>query len=144
MPLGSYWPRVNIWLAKDGLVQLSLWSIMTHINRKLICGLIQPPIRDWKGQCAAFQIRQLFYGDPYWSIPNWQNAHVYLIKPNVHHWKEYEMSGKDNGNTRIWHFDFLEMAWHQPQTNSVTLMQLSRVVLWIRKQLAMSEIKNTQ
>ena len=23
---------------------------------------------------------------------------------------------KNNGDTRIWHFDFLEMAWHQPQT----------------------------
>ena len=32
---------------------------------------------------------------------------------------------KPNGNTRTWHFDLLEIAWHQPQTSIVTLMQSS-------------------
>ena len=41
-----------------------------------------------------------------------------------------EISGKLNGNTRIWKFDLPEMVLKQPQTNNVTLMQLSRVVLW--------------
>ena len=27
---------------------------------------------------------------------------------------------KPNGNTRNWHFDLLEMAWHQPQPSIVT------------------------
>ena len=29
---------------------------------------------------------------------------------------------KQNGNSRIWHFNLLQMAWHQPQINMVTLM----------------------
>ena len=28
--------------------------------------------------------------------------------------KMYAIFGKHNGSTRIWHFDLLEMAWHQP------------------------------
>ena len=34
--------------------------------------------------------------------------------------------GKLNGSTRIWHFDLLEMAWHQLQTSIVTLIKLLR------------------
>ena len=33
------------------------------------------------------------------------------------------------GNTRIWHFDLLEIAWHYPQASIVTLLQPSHVVL---------------
>ena len=39
-------------------------------------------------------------------------------------------SGKHNGNTSIWHFDLLEIVWHQTQASIVTLMELSCVVLW--------------
>ena len=31
--------------------------------------------------------------------------------------------------TRIWHFGLLEMAWHEPQTNIPTFIQMSLVVL---------------
>ena len=41
----------------------------------------------------------------------------------------YESFGNHNGNTRIWHFDLLKMAYHQPQTSIVTLRQLWRVML---------------
>ena len=42
----------------------------------------------------------------------------------------YGISEKHNGNTRIWHFNLLEIAWHQSQTNIVALIKLSCVVLW--------------
>ena len=38
----------------------------------------------------------------------------------------------DNGNSYIWHLDLLKMACHQLQTSIVTLMQLSRAVLWTK------------
>ena len=44
------------------------------------------------------------------------------------------MFGKHNGNTRIRHFDLLEMVWHQPQTSIITLMQLPRVVFWAKNE----------
>ena len=34
--------------------------------------------------------------------------------------------------TSIWHFDLLEVAWHQPQTSIMSLIQLSCVVLWTK------------
>ena len=43
--------------------------------------------------------------------------------------KENRISGKHNGNTRIWHLDWLKMALCQAQTSVVTLL-LSRVLLW--------------
>ena len=47
--------------------------------------------------------------------------------------QKYGLFGKHNGNTRIWQFDLQEMAWHQPQTGNVGLMQQhSRVVLWTK------------
>ena len=42
--------------------------------------------------------------------------------------KRYGIFEKHNGNTRIWHFDLLEMARQQPQTSIITLMQLSCVM----------------
>ena len=39
---------------------------------------------------------------------------------------------KPNGNTRTWHFDLLEMAWHQPQPSIVTLMHFSCTVLGVK------------
>ena len=62
----------------------------------------------------------------------------------IHYRQKYGISGKHNGNTRIWHFDLLAMAWRQPQNFFVTLMQLSRVVLWAKMKLAMPAIKDTQ
>ena len=46
--------------------------------------------------------------------------------------QKYGRFGKYNGNARIWQFDLLELAWHQPQTGIVALMQHSRVVLWTK------------
>ena len=46
--------------------------------------------------------------------------------------KKREISGKHNENTRIWQIDLSEMVLKQPQTNNVTLTQLSRVVLWAK------------
>ena len=37
--------------------------------------------------------------------------------------------------TRIWHFNLLEIAWHQPRTSIVILMQFSHVVLWTKYNL---------
>ena len=51
---------------------------------------------------------------------------------------------KPNGNTRIWYFDFLEMARYQPQPSIVALMHLSCIVLGRKIQLVVSEIKATQ
>ena len=36
--------------------------------------------------------------------------------------QKFGIFGKHNGNSRIWHLDLLQMAWHQPQINMVTLM----------------------
>ena len=47
--------------------------------------------------------------------------------------KKYGVFGKHTQNTRIQHFDQLEMAWHQLQTNIVTLVHLTRVVLWMKR-----------
>ena len=53
-------------------------------------------------------------------------AHEHAINLNNYTTgKKYGIFWKHNGNSRIWHFDLLEKAWHQPQTSSVTLMQLS-------------------
>ena len=41
--------------------------------------------------------------------------------------KSYGIFGKHNGDTRIWHFDLLEMIWQQPQTSIVTWIQQSCV-----------------
>ena len=57
--------------------------------------------------------------------------HVHF-NPIIHYRQKYRIFGKRNGNTRIWHFHLLDMAWHQPKTSIVTLMQLSLVVLWAR------------
>ena len=46
--------------------------------------------------------------------------------------QKYEISGMCDRNTHIWHFYFLEMAWHQTQTNIVVLMQFLHVVLWAK------------
>ena len=43
---------------------------------------------------------------------------------------KYGIFGKLSENTHIGHFDLLKMAWHQPQTSIMTLMQLSHIVLW--------------
>ena len=58
--------------------------------------------------------------------------------------ERYGIFGKHNGNTRIWHFDLLEVAWHQPQTHFVAFMQFSYVVLWTKMECAISEIRYTQ
>ena len=50
----------------------------------------------------------------------------------IHCRKKYGLFEKHNGNTRIWQFKLLEMAWFQPQTGIVALMQHSRVVLWTK------------
>ena len=42
----------------------------------------------------------------------------------IHYRQKCGILGKHNGNTRIRNFDLLEMAWHQPQTYIVTLLQL--------------------
>ena len=47
---------------------------------------------------------------------------------------------KHNGNFRIWHFDLLEMAWNQPQTHLVGLMQPSHVVLWMNEIIFLNKI----
>ena len=40
----------------------------------------------------------------------------------------------------MWHFDLLEIIWHQLQTSIVSLMQLLCLVFWTKMQFAMSEI----
>ena len=44
---------------------------------------------------------------------------------DTHYRQNYWITRKHNRNTRIWFFDLLEMAKHQPQTSFVTLMQPS-------------------
>ena len=59
--------------------------------------------------------------------------------------KGYGIFWQHKGNTRIWHFNLLEMAWHQPQTSIVILMQIVCVMLWEKNAMrAMSEIQDTQ
>ena len=50
----------------------------------------------------------------------------------IHCRQKYWIFGQHSGNTRIWHFDLLDMAWHQPQTSIVTLIQLSCTVSWTK------------
>ena len=40
----------------------------------------------------------------------------------------------------MWHFDLLEMAWHQPKTHIVGLMHLSHLVLWMIEIIFLNEI----
>ena len=46
--------------------------------------------------------------------------------------KQYGIFGKHTGHIRIWLFDLFEMVSHQSQTGIVTLMQLSRLMLWTK------------
>ena len=54
--------------------------------------------------------------------------------------KKYGISGKHHRSTRIWYFDLLEMAWHQPLTSIVILMQFSLVMLWTKN--AICNVRN--
>ena len=54
-------------------------------------------------------------------ISLWWRHHV-LRSPAI-----ARLEGINNGNTPIWHFDLLEIVWHQPQTLIVTLTHWSRV-----------------
>ena len=65
----------------------------------------------------------------------WLTWHIYISNKNM----EYLES--PNGKIRIWNFDLLEIAWHQLQTSVVVLVQLSRVMLWTKIQLATSDLK---
>ena len=58
--------------------------------------------------------------------------------------KSYGIFGKHNGNSRVWHFDLLEMAWHQPQTSIITFMQLPPVVLRVKNAIRNVLIQDTQ
>ena len=79
-----------------------------------------------------------------WSSPSLINVMFFVCSMKSRFIKTYtvppknEISGMHNGNSRIWHFDLLEMAWHQPQTSIVSVMQISRVLLWMNNHLAMS------
>ena len=44
--------------------------------------------------------------------------------------QKFGIFGKHIRNHLILHFNFLQMAWHQPQINIVTLLTLPCVVLW--------------
>ena len=50
----------------------------------------------------------------------------------IHYQRNYGIFGKRDRNTQIWHFDFLEIAWHQPHTSIVISMQLSHALLWTK------------
>ena len=79
------------------------------------------------------------------------NTHCQIIHVNVYYLYVYT-SAKICLEKNIWKaqwkylyltFHFPELAWHQPQTSIVTLMQLSHVVLWAEMQFIMSEIKDS-
>ena len=48
------------------------------------------------------------------NVRDWMKESIYTTG------KKREISGKQNGNTRIWQFDLSEMVLKQPQTNNVT------------------------
>ena len=51
---------------------------------------------------------------------------------------------KHKENAYIWHLDFLKMARHQAEKSIVTLVQLSRVLLWTKNCIfAISKVKDT-
>ena len=57
--------------------------------------------------------------------------HIWSIIPDLYWYitgSKYRIPGKHDGDTRTWHFKLLEMAWHQPQTGIVSLIQLSHVM----------------
>ena len=47
---------------------------------------------------------------------------IYLYINTYTTGQKFEIFGKHHVNSRIWHFDLLQMAGHQPQINMVTLM----------------------
>ena len=67
-----------------------------------------------------------------------------IIFPMTGYPPKYGLFGKHNGNSRIWHFGLLEMAWNQPQMSILTLMQLPRVVFGTKSIISVSEIKATK
>ena len=56
--------------------------------------------------------------------------HIYHIY--IYYWPQVWNILKPNGNIRTWHFDLLEMAWHQPQPGIVTLIHFSCIVLGMK------------
>ena len=72
-------------------------------------------------------------------IPMWRvkiaieyiSQHTHLYK-HVHYRPKVWNILKPNGNTRTWHFDLPEMAWHQPQPSIVTLMHFSCIVSGVK------------
>ena len=60
---------------------------------------------------------------------------VYLIgNAYVHYRQKLGVSGKFNGNTRIWHFDLLEMALHQTLNTSRKFAIGHQKTAWALKQ----------
>ena len=56
------------------------------------------------------------------SNSNWEWSEIRRMIGMVVSWyalpeKKYGIFEKHNGDTRIWHFDLLKMAWHQSQTS---------------------------
>ena len=47
----------------------------------------------------------------------------------IHYRPKYGISREHIGNIQFWYFDLLKMSWRHSQTSTVTLMQLSYVVL---------------
>ena len=65
-------------------------------------------------------------------MDNWENMFnlTHILDKIYTTGQKFRMFGKHNGYSRIWHFNFLQMAWHQSQMNMVTIMLLTCVVLW--------------
>ena len=53
----------------------------------------------------------------------------------IHYRQKYGIFRKHSVNTRICHFNLVEMVWHQRQTSIVTLIQISCVLLWTKSSI---------
>ena len=91
-------------------------------------GLIKAMLADMGIQTVSSFVKYLFER---WY---WIRIRLYCLEQHTctQLTINYGISGKHNGSTRIWHFDLRNMAWHQLQISIVTLMQLSRLVLWTK------------
>ena len=61
-------------------------------------------------------------------------SYTIVTDDSLHYRKNYGIFWMHNGNTRIWHFDLLQMAWRQQQASIVALMQLLHLATWAKKQ----------
>ena len=90
----------------------------------------------------AIKHASLFSQDFAWWRPRCYNNRKYRDEQIlVPYTLPTKTSGKQNGDTPVWHFNLLKMAWHQLQLVTETLIQLLRVSLVLSMKIAARNVR---